>query len=273
MRILAVDDEALAREMLEDAILEVLPDEEVISFSRASQAEKYAAENPCDIAFLDIQLRGTTGLELAEKIKKVTPRINIIFVTGYDEYKGDAMDLRASGYIMKPVTAEKVREELKDLRYPIGAQEPKKLRTRCFGNFEIFDRNGKPIHFSRSKSKELLAYLVYRNGASSTIREIAAALFEDSEFDRKCQVYMQQIVSAMNKSLKNVGAEDIVLHSYNSLAVDTEKLDCDYYEFDRRNREVIYSYSGEFMAQYYWAEDMAGYLEYVRRKILSKDQL
>ena len=69
---------------------------------------------PADIAFLDINMRGMTGVELAKKLKDLCPKINIIFVTGYEEYKGDAMDLRASGYILKPVTKEQIDKELTD---------------------------------------------------------------------------------------------------------------------------------------------------------------
>lgn len=75
--------------------------------SKVSEALTCMQENPCDIAFLDIRMRSMTGLELARKLKDIHPKINIIFVTGYDEYAGEAMRLHASGYIEKPVTEEK----------------------------------------------------------------------------------------------------------------------------------------------------------------------
>ena len=75
-------------------------------------------------------------LEVAKRLKDINPKMNIIFVTGFSEYKGDAMDMKASGYIMKPVTKEDVERELNDLRYP--SMLPKKdalLKVQCFGNF------------------------------------------------------------------------------------------------------------------------------------------
>lgn len=126
MRILAADDEALAREMLTEAIREALPDAEIFDFAKPSQLLEFALENPpCEIAFLDIHMRGMNGVELAKKLKDINPKLNIIFVTGFDQYTGDAMKLHASGYIMKPVTKEKVEAELAELRHPI---EPKKDR-------------------------------------------------------------------------------------------------------------------------------------------------
>ena len=72
------------------------------------------------------------------------------------------MAIHASGYIEKPVTAGKVRKETEDLRYPLPAENEPRLKIQCFGNFEVYDRTGKPAHFSRSKAKEVMAYLVDR---------------------------------------------------------------------------------------------------------------
>ncbi len=126
MRILCLDDEPLALKMLEAAIREAKPGADVTAFRKQADLLGDAERNGCDAAFLDIHMRGMNGVELAKKLKEISPKINIIFVTGFSEYKGDAMDMKASGYIMKPVTAEEVKAELDDLRFPIV---PKKTRS------------------------------------------------------------------------------------------------------------------------------------------------
>ena len=131
--------------------------------------------------------------------------MNIIFVTGFSEYKGDAMDMKASGYIMKPVTAEDIDRELSDLRFPIVPKKNALLRVQCFGNFEVFTPDGERVRFERSKSKELFAYLVHRSGSACTIKEIAAALFEDDPYDKKQLNYIQQLIHSLFKGLKAVG--------------------------------------------------------------------
>lgn len=254
MKILAADDEALALEMLVDSIKEVKPDAEIFEFSKPSKLLEFAKENQCDVAFLDIHMRGMTGVELAKKLKEAYPKINIIFVTGFDQYTGDAMKMRASGYIMKPVTPEKIKEEFDELRHPIEPISTATLRVQCFGNFDVFTPDGKPVHFERSKSKEVFAYLVHRHGSSCTIKEIAAALFEDEPYDSKQQAYLQKIMSAMMKSLKNIGAEKVINKKYNSLSVNTSMLDCDYYRFEELDSGAVNSYMNEYMSQYYWAE-------------------
>jgi len=112
-----------------------------------------------------------------------------------------------------------------------------------------------------SSFREMFAYLVYRQGASCTIKEIAARLFENEAFDKKKQIYIQKIISVMMKSLKSVGAEKAVNKKYNSLSVNTGLIDCDFYDFICEDSTCRHKYTGEFMAQYSWAEHVNGYLE------------
>ena len=97
MRILCVDDEQLMLKMLEMAVKEARPDAEVTAYRKQADLLEDARKNGCDIAFLDIHMRGMNGVELAKELKMVNPRMNIIFVTGFSEYTGDAMRLHASG--------------------------------------------------------------------------------------------------------------------------------------------------------------------------------
>ena len=254
MRILCVDDEPLMLQMLETAVREAKPGADVTAFERQTELLQDAKQNGCDIAFLDIHMRGMNGVELAKALKEINPKMNIIFVTGFSEYAAEAMRLHASGYLMKPVTKEDIEEELSDLRFPIVPKDNAVLKVQCFGNFDVFTPDGTPVHFERSRSKEIFAYLVHRHGSSCTIKEIAAALFEDEPYDKKQQSYIQILISSMMKSLKKAGAADVVRKSYNSLSVDVDALDCDYYRFQQLDAGAVNAYANEYMSQYYWAD-------------------
>lgn len=254
MRILCVDDEPLMLQMLEMAVKEAKPDAEITAFEKQTDLLKDAKVNGCDIAFLDIHMRGMNGVELAKELKSVNPKMNIIFVTGFSEYANDAMKLHASGYIMKPVTKEDIELELADLRFPVVPKDNALLKVQCFGNFDVFTPDGTPVHFERSRSKEIFAYLVHRHGSSCSIKEIAAALFEDEPYDKKQQSYIQILISAMMKSLRKVGAAKAVNKSYNSLSVNVSALDCDYYRFAELDAGAVNAYANEYMSQYYWAD-------------------
>ena len=254
MRILCVDDEPLMLKKLEMAIREAKPDADITAHKKQADLLNDAKENGCDIAFLDIHMRGMNGVELAKELKGVNPKMNIIFVTGYSEYAREAMSLHASGYIMKPVTKEKIEHELSDLRFPIVPKNDAILKVQCFGNFEVFLPGGERLHFERQRSKEVFAYLVHKQGGSCTTREIAAALFEDEPFDKKQQNHVQQLIYAMIKSLKKAGVEEAVERGYNALAVNPDVLDCDYYRFKELDAGAVNSYQNEYMSQYYWAD-------------------
>lgn len=260
MKIIAVDDEKIALEGLMDAIKAAIPEAELYGFRGEQEALEFAKENNCGIAFLDIEMREMGGIGLAKALKSMNPDMNVIFTTGYGEYACDAFELHASGYIMKPVTKEKVEKELADLRYPAKTGENKLLRIQCLGNFDVFDAGGIPVHFPRSKAKELFAYLVHRQGTSCTIKEIAAVLFEDAPYDLKQQSYLQKIISAMMSALKTVGAGDVVIKSYNNLALNIGLVECDYYKLLQDKEEMENVWRGEYMSQYEWAEFVAEYL-------------
>ena len=120
MKILAIDDEKIAMEGLVRAIKEVEPESQVYGFQKASQALEFYKGTPCEVVFLDIQMRNMNGVELAKKIKMINPTVNIIFATGYGDYREIAFDMHASGYLIKPITPQKIQKELNDLRVSGG---------------------------------------------------------------------------------------------------------------------------------------------------------
>lgn len=250
MKILAVDDEKIALEGLERAIKNAAPGSEVYGFRRPDEALEFCENNKCDVAFLDIEMRGSNGIEAAESLKKINPLINIIFTTGYDSYGIDAFRLHASGYIMKPVTAEKIAEELRNLRNPVE-DEKRRLKVQCFGNFEVF-YDGRPLKFNRSKTKELFAYLVDRKGASINTEQLCAVLWEDKTDTPALRKQIRNLVCDLRAVLKSVDAEDVFVSIRNSFAIDPEKIDCDFYKFCSGETEKLYR--NEYMSQYSWAE-------------------
>ena len=166
MKIIAVDDEIIQLEQLKEVISEVVPDCELNGFSNPLEALAWAKENRPEIAFLDIQMPVMDGIILAKELKMQNPKINLVFVTGYyEEYVFDAMPLHFSGYLQKPANAQKVRQELDNLRFPLVKKETeKKIRVKCFGDFEVYVGE-KLLNFSRVKSKEVFAYLIDRKGS------------------------------------------------------------------------------------------------------------
>ncbi len=256
MKILAADNELPALNVLCRAIRDARPKAELRSFQRTSEIIEAVYEKGYrpDVAFLDIEMPGTTGLELAVMLKTVCKEVNIVFVTGYSTYALEALEQRASGYVLKPATREKIETELENLRHPPARETAdKRVRIQCFGNFEVFLR-GKPVAFSRAKSKEMLAYLVDRRGASCTLAEIGAILWEDGIYDRSRQKQLSVIRLDLLKSLQRAGIEEILIKARNALSVDPDAFDCDYYMALEGDSVAVNSFIGEYMMPYTWAE-------------------
>ena len=97
---------------------EVFPHANVTGFTDPSEAVAYAKANRVSLAFLDIELRNESGLDLCRALLRIYPRTNIIYLTAYCDYALDAWNTGASGFMLKPITPEGVKEQLNNLRYP-----------------------------------------------------------------------------------------------------------------------------------------------------------
>lgn len=251
MRFLAVDDELFMLEELVSALRDTRPEAEILSFQWPEDALEAVEAQPADVAFLDIQMGGMSGLQLALKLKEINPDIQIVFVTGYSEYAVDAFAIHATGYLMKPVEKKAIE---RDLTFIYGAPEaPKHIFIRTFGGFEI-SVDGEPVRFGRAKAKELLAYLVDRRGASVTANEVCAALFEDAGNTQSNKSYFRTVLHELMRARKEVGAEGILRKGRNCYAVVPEAFDCDFYRFLEGDPAAVNQYRNDYLPMYSWAE-------------------
>lgn len=254
MHILAVDDENGALNILTGAIQEAASLAKVHGFRSPEMALEFMKETKCDVAFLDIEMREMNGIVLARKLKEIYPKVNIVFVTGYSQYANEAFALHASGYVYKPVTAEKIVTEMENLRTPVKWKETG-ICINTFGSFELIV-NGEKVSFGRAKSKEMLAYLVDKQGKGATRKELASVLFESDDYSRTTQDYLSKIIKELVSVLKRVGAENMLKRALNSYSVDMDAFSCDLYDYEKENAtpDELNRFKGEYMNQYSWAE-------------------
>ena len=265
MLIFAVDDEQPSLRLLHRAIEEAAPGAEIMDFCLGAEAVRAIGEwglRP-DIVFSDVRMPGLDGLALAKRLDQLAPATKLVFVTGHPEYAVEAMRLHADGYILKPVTAERVREEL--LYNLPGLMSPQdSLRVQCFGRFEVFWQD-RPLLFGRRQTKELLAYLIDQEGAVCTAEEIAAALWENESDMGAMKTRIRQLVSDLKHTLAAIGLEDALIRRRGQLALRSECVDCDYYRMLRGDMDAMNAFRGEYMSQYSWASISEGKL-YFREK-------
>ncbi len=257
MNIIVADDEKLALEGMMSTVIKAVPDSRVHGY-RQAEAVLEAVQNmtePVDVAFLDIEMRGMSGMELAKKLMAHFPDINIVFVTGYSEYSLEALQIHASGYVMKPVTVEKIRKELEVLRHPVSSDDDKssgRLYVKTFGNFEVLIDNV-PAVFKYQKTKELFAYLIDRRGSMCSNSEIISVLWEDDDDGRMHISYLKNIRTDLLNVLGSCGMSDCIVRNRGEIGLRSDMIDCDYFSFldDKAEGEP---FRGEYMTQYSWAE-------------------
>ena len=265
MRAICVDDERALMEHTVSLCRELPDMVEVTGFTRPREALAWASEHPIDLALLDVEMPGMTGIELAAAIKERQPDAAVIFVTAFPKYAVDAFAVRASGYLLKPVTAEALAA---DVAYALsGKRRPLEghVVVRTFGGFDVLV-DGRAIEFKPPKCREILAFLVDRQGATVTKAELFAALWEDRAYDRGMQKQLDNNVRSLRNTLRKNGIEDILEISRGALRVRPERLVCDLYRFLEGDRDAVQSYRGEYMNVWSWASMTESLLTWRQRK-------
>ena len=124
--VIMVDDNTVILNGGLSIIEEVIPNASVTGFTKPSEAIDFAKANRVALAFLDIEMGTVSGLDVCRKLLEVNPHTNVVYLTAYGNYSLDAWSTGACGFMLKPITPEGVKEQLKKLRYPffVGGEEP-----------------------------------------------------------------------------------------------------------------------------------------------------
>jgi len=110
MKILIIEDEALAAERLEEMLAEIDPSFEIAAkLGSIKESTEWLMENYADLIFLDIQLSDGISFTIFEKVKTRTP---VIFTTTYDQYAIKAFELNSIAYLLKPISSKQLEDAI-----------------------------------------------------------------------------------------------------------------------------------------------------------------
>ena len=254
MKTILVDDELWMLQQFEEECLG-LPDIEVVgSFDYAEDALEFARNNLVEFALLDIEMPGMNGLELAKELRKLYPEVIIVFVTGHKEYLSDFIDMKADYYVLKPYGKKDVTDVLERARL-YSARLKKRVSVRTFGRFEVFV-DGRPLHFSSSKARELFALLVQKQGAVLTPQEAMDCVWEGREYDKGEASVYRVTLARLKDILTDAGVGEILRSTPRGRYLDVSRFRCDLYDFLDGDEDVRRSFSGQYLTEYSWGEPM-----------------
>ena len=234
-------------------MLQSQSDATILAFPDSPGALAAARKQEIDTAFLDVSLPEIDGMLLGRYLKDLNPNINLIMMTTKRADAFEAMALRASGCILLPPEEKNVTDEMQALRFPAAAAKHKRVFVQTFGNFEIF-ADGVPIAFKYSKTKEILAILVNNKGVQTTNGEIIATLWEDDGDPKVKTSYLGNLRQDLQNTLSDLKLNDIIIKQRGSMAIATDKIECDLFEWLEKRSKSRYLYLGDYMNQFSWSE-------------------
>jgi len=251
MRAIIVDDEPLmVRKFVRLAA--GIPDLNVIGqFTDAEDALAYARDNEIEAAFLDIEMPGMGGIELAGRLREVRSDILIVPVTAHEGYVFDANRIGTDYYVVKPYTASVLEEMMERLRL-IAGRQGKDVYIQTFGRF-LVTKGGKPVHLT-GKAKEIFALIVVRRGREVGNEEIYSTIWEGRPCDNDSMGVYYNALRRLKDALAKEGLEDLLISTAHGQMVDTGLFDCDFYEWKDRTMDVRSQFEGEFLSEYSWGE-------------------
>lgn len=220
---LCVDDEPIMLTLLQKAV-EASPDiDEVYAFGKAGDALAWAETHHFDVAFLDVELHVVNGTEVAHRLREKSPYLPIIFCTGYAEYALDAYRLHADGYLLKPIHAEDVQNELDRLN---GKSRTKPLLYISDNGMTFKDKNGEAFAFRRGRTYDLVRILLEADGAPLTNYELYDKLFgRIPGFLEKNSNYFSKLTGDLSATLALHGAGEVLIKTANRYALDMKKIE------------------------------------------------
>lgn len=248
LRIVAVDDEEFMLEQfrMECEKLEGIRIEQL--FDDPFDALEYLNDHSADVVFLDVEMPGMKGIELASKIRERHPKIVIIFITAYESYAVEAVKMKADYYMLKPYSSKEIKAVIEHAKL-LSDRLDKRIKIQCFGDFEIMV-DKRPIAFRSQKAKELLAILVDK-GVPVTPEEAFSLMWEDKEYDNYTGSAYRKALAKLEHTLAEHECGEVLVRASGGCGINKSVIDCDYYDY-LDGKKI--PFSGEYMNHYKWAE-------------------
>lgn len=290
LKAVLIDDENLALDFLEHQIKQISSLEIVGKYNDPWKAFTYIEEHPIDIVFLDIHIPELNGIELAEKILEINPRLHIVFVTGHDDFAIQAFELNALDYVMKPVSTKRLSNTLERITNEVqetnqSNQISNQLEMTLFQRVAIIDQDNQLTcpNWRTTKVEQLYYYLLHRRGQVVEKTEIIELLWPD--FDLKKA--FSQLYTAIYHIRKTIKSFDGHFQLSNTsvgymLTLKDVSLDVEKFENIIRDEQIVSStnikeleyaislYKGDFLQgyDYFWLEGERQRLEQLWMKTI-----
>lgn len=251
MHIIYVDDEMPAIQNFKLTVANFPEIRQLHTFQSGEAALEFAKNHTVDAAFLDMEMPGIHGLELARALKAYDHEIRVVFVTAFGQYALDAFGVGATGYLLKPYTAGDIHRELAKCAYKHLPSHRMVVQTIPHLSVTV---DGTPLQISGSKPRELLALLIDCGEHGLTIGEAISYLWPDRPADANTQSLCRMTIKRLTDTLESVGVGGVIYRKESRRYIKTDEIECDLYRILQGDKQTARKYNGEYLSEYEWAE-------------------
>ncbi|MBD8028591.1 response regulator [Ureibacillus sp. Re31] len=279
IRAILADDEPLSIELMKKRLTDM--DVEIIgAYTDAYSLISDLKNISFNTAFLDIQMPGISGMDLAALIHEENPAVQIVFVTAHRDYAIQAFELETTDYLLKPVlkerlhkTIDRIKERLKEEHQSesMNYSDLPSLEIRCFKQFSL-SFNGEPILWKSAKIKELFAFFLMHLDTPIHRDLLIDKLWQDHDY-KKAKIHLHTCISYIRKMLESFHPDHTLSFAGQHYTLHLEEAWCDVVIFEHmptdisfENVETIESdillYTGDYLEEegYEWARAKANEL-------------
>lgn len=275
IKAILVDDEELSLQLLRKQLNKIGGVDVVATFSNGEEFLEEMKQIDFQVAFLDIEISGINGLELADIILDYNSNISIVFITAYRDFAIQAFEIHSLDYLLKPITESRLHKTINRLQHHIRTDlknEQKLLTVQCFDEFIVYFNN-EPLQWKTAKVKELFAYFIMNHKQYIHRDTIINQLWANIEY-KKAKIQLHTTLSYLRKLLTSLGYNNCIKFINQSYIFTLDShVSCDMYEFDEIHKvshslttaidiqlleKLVSLYNGDYMIknEYDWTFDI-----------------
>ena len=240
MKALLVDDEEMNLYMLEKYLKRYPVFKNIYQHTNPFTAYEEIKIIRPDVVFMDIEMPGMNGLELAQKIMEYDSTIKVVFITSYDSYAFKAFEVYAIDYILKPISFERLDKTVMRLlndNFHIEVSEmEKKLEIKTFGTLEVL-KGIKHVKWNGPKTEELFSFLLSNYNKSIHKDIIIDTFWPECDYNRAL-ANMQTAMYRVRKSLNEMGEHVQIEFNCNTYRLTLKNVEFDLLNFTKAIQEI-----------------------------------
>ncbi|QXE20700.1 response regulator [Clostridium sp. 001] len=243
MRVIIIDDDK-AMLLILKRIFNKIPEVEVINtFNSSSNVLEFLKEFSIDMVFLDINMPGENGVELAKKIKKANSIIDIVFITSYREYAVEAFDICAFDYIVKPVLSERLQRTIsralkkRSVLVEKALSKEKNISVYLFGGIDVSSQSLGTVKWLSTKSMELFAYLLLKEGRKVPKNIVIEDIFPGMPL-KNAENYLKTAVYQIRKVIEHHGLKLLLTSSNGAYKLECSDFYVDFMDFREKIQKL-----------------------------------